>query len=160
MLLSRFVGAAKATHKQLLRKALTLLQETLQAEADLLRTVLEPTDPSEEAPITERVVRVQFEYPPKRAFDWKALTPTEMFEAIRLAPKIAGSWDPEVGASGGKAVSGDGIGLACRKAPDGTIIAYERNGKVEVFIGALGILSFSTRKEADDYLRMEGWILL
>lgn len=96
--------------------------------------------------------------------NWQAMSPREVYEALRTAPRVAGAWEP--------AWIDDCNGVlvqrfpACRKTPDGHTVVWVLNGKVQVHAWALlgtrpwAPVEFETRDDADRFLRSVGWVLV
>lgn len=83
--------------------------------------------------------------------DWSKLTPLEVFESVRKAPRVAGPWT--------------GGGALHRRATDGTIVAAEYEGEARC-IARCDYPRNSWQKEhpsrdaADAALREAGWLLV
>lgn len=87
--------------------------------------------------------------------DWKTLTPQEVWDALRAAPKVAGPWcrSPRPALSGVTYEWRDAspVGVAAWVGPD------DRNYDDDdpVCIGY-----FASREEADEALLLNGWLLV
>lgn len=87
--------------------------------------------------------------------NWETMTPREVFEALKVAPLVAGPWAPH---------DGYGSKAAARFDPYGVIVLFDRGT-------GWGVSSFApkdpfddeeqfdTRKDADERLREIGWLL-
>jgi hypothetical protein len=83
--------------------------------------------------------------------NWSEMTPLEVFESVRSAPRVAGPWT--------------GGGALFRRAPDGTVVAAEYEGEAAC-IARCNYPRDSWQKEypnrdaADAALREAGWLLV
>jgi hypothetical protein len=91
---------------------------------------------------------------------WTRLTAQQIFEVLSDPPRVAGPWLDAWVDSGGVERQ-----PPCRKTPDGMTVVWDRDGMVSVHAVAFRAASpkpvaCATRKEADEVLRKEGWLLV
>jgi hypothetical protein len=81
--------------------------------------------------------------------DWSAMTPREVWEALKSAPKVAGPWDDRK------------YGRAHRIDCMGNSITFDWGGEnVTTLIASGAIPRFPDRASADAALRAAGWLLV
>lgn len=83
--------------------------------------------------------------------DWEAMTPREVFDALKSAPRVAGTWQPSIW----------GDGCVSRYSVWGDVVAVD--GCDPIFgIAIRGDDKFvaNSRADADDRLRELGWLLV
>lgn len=90
--------------------------------------------------------------------DWTSLTPAEIYESLRSAPKVAGPWQPT------SRVGAHFIMWPCRRTPEGRVVMEDRNGEIVVHGWALAfgstVFCFTSRDLAELTLSGKGWLFV
>jgi hypothetical protein len=80
--------------------------------------------------------------------DWKTMSPRDVWDSIRSAPRVAGPW--EDGELGGSAV---------RRAVDGTVVVVDGLWATPGYPNASWRVPVGERSDADATMTKNGWVL-